>query len=47
MTLAYTHDAAGTGDKFYNCDERRRNTEEDLNFRGLFLCKAKVQVKKK
>ena len=47
MTLAYTHDAAGTGDKFYNCDERRQNTKEDLNFRGLFSLQGKSSSKEK
>jgi len=48
MTIVYTCNVTGTGDQFrigilefWNCDERRRNTEEDFNFRGLFSFQGK------
>ena len=51
MTLAYTRDSAGTGDNILELElvrnERHRNTEQDFNFRGWFLCKANVSSEEK
>ena len=45
MTLAYTHDAAGTGDKFRIAMSAVETPKKILTSEVCFLCKAKVSSK--
>ena len=45
MTLAYTHDAAGAGDKFRIAMSAVETPKKILTSEACFLCKAKVKKK--